>query len=269
MLQQQLISGNFPYVLKTVPLIDHPPHFHVELELTYCLEGQYRLVQNGQKFEVSKGDIVLVGSNIVHEYLVSEPTKILLLEVGPMFLKSHFKHISGIALKNPVVKKDNSDFYANLHACIKNLLAEENIMTPASDMAVYGEIYKLCATVAKNALLANSVQMKKSTQHMEKALELIYYHYHEDLRIENVAAETGYGKSVFCKNFKKFTGMGFHAFLNNYRINTACYLLTETDLTIDNIAIMVGFKDSKSFSRVFKEITNTPPGQYRRLIKHG
>jgi AraC-like DNA-binding protein len=134
-------------------------------------------------------------------------------------------------------------------------------------MTIYGEIYKLCAAIVKNTQPADAVQMKKHTQHMEKALELIYYHYNEELSIEHVAAVTGYGKSVFCKNFKKLTGLGFHAFLNNYRINTACYLLTETQQTIDEIATMVGFKDSKSFSRVFKDITSTPPGQYRKIVK--
>ena len=269
MLQQQLISGNFPYVLKIVPLLDNPPHFHVELEITYCLQGRYTLIQNGQKFEVCQGDIVLVGSNIAHEYCVSEPSRILLLEVGPMFLKSHFKHVSGLAPKNPVIKKDDSHFYADLYACITSLLQEEYEKNSTSDMMIYGEIYKLCAAIVRNTQSGGSLQMKKNTQHMEKALELIYYHYSEELSIEHVAAITGYGKSVFCKNFKKFTGMGFHTFLNNYRINTACYLLTETTLPIDEIATMVGFKDSKSFSRVFKDITSTPPGQYRKIIKQG
>ena len=267
MLQQQLISGDFPYVLKTVPLIDHPPHFHVELEITYCLQGRFTLFQNGQKFDVCEGDVVLLGSNVVHEYCVTEPAKILLLEVGPMFLKSHFKQISGLALKNPVVKKDNSVFYANLHACIVSLLNEEKAKTATSDMMIYGEIYRMCAAIIRNTQAGDSLQMKKNTQHMEKALELIYYHYSEELSIEHVAEITGYVKSVFCKNFKKFTGIGFHSFLNNYRINTACYLLTETDLSIDEIATMVGFKDSKSFSRVFKDTTTTPPGQYRKIIK--
>lgn len=269
MVHQQLISGNYPYVLKTVPMCDIPPHFHVEYEITYCLQGRYTLIQNGQRFDVCEGDVVLVGSNIAHEYCVSEPSKILLLEVGPMFLKSHFKHISGVTLKNPVVKKDDSDFYASLHACLTNLLAEEHAKTPVSDMIIYSEIYKLCAAIVRSTQPAVSLQMKKHSQHMEKALELIYYHYNEELSIERVAAVIGYGKSVFCKNFKKFTGMGFHAFLNNYRINTACYLLTETALTIDDIASMVGFKDAKSFSRVFKDVTGTPPGQYRRIVKQG
>ena len=44
------------------------------------MQGKYTLIQNGQKFEVCQGDVVLIGSNIAHEYCVSEPTRILLDE---------------------------------------------------------------------------------------------------------------------------------------------------------------------------------------------
>ena len=267
MIYQQVVNGKIPYVLESINICNIPLHFHVELEITYCIRGEYRVMQNGRSFDVREGDIVIIGSNITHECLVSSPTKILLLEIGPMFLKSHFQSVSEISFENPVIRRGESPFYDELMSRISEILAVRKRNTVTSDLVISGDLYKLCATILRHNPNSSSVVRKKSTMQMEKALELIYYHYAEDLSIEKAATVTGYGKSVFCKNFKKFTGMSFHAFLNNYRISTACYLLLETDTTVDAVASMVGFKDAKSFSRVFKEITSFPPSKYRKNNK--
>lgn len=264
MIYQQLVSGNIPYVLENLNLCNIPLHFHVELEITYCLEGEFRIVQNGQSFNARKGDIVIVGSNVTHEYIVTNTPKILLLEIGPMFLKAGFQSISEISFRNPVFSPGSSAFYDELTSYLNELLEAQKEKTVDADFTICGDIYKICASIVRNNEHCSSVQRKKSMVEMERALELIYYHYSEDISIEKAAAITGYGKSVFCKNFKRFTGMSFHSFLNNYRISTACYLLLETDMTVDAVANAVGFKDAKSFSRVFKSITNAPPSKYRK-----
>lgn len=267
MIYQQLISGKAPYVLEFVDLQGMPLHFHVELEIAYCVRGEFCIMQNGRSFNVRADDIVIIGSNITHEYQVNVPVNILLLEIGPMFLKSHFQSVSEISFENPVIRRNESTLYDELLPLINEILIAKKQNTAVSDLVISGDLYKLCATILSHNNEVTSVVRKKSALQIEKALELIYYHYAEDLSIEKAAAVTGYGKSVFCKNFKKFSGMSFHAFLNNYRISTACYLLLETDTTVDAIANMVGFKDAKTFSRVFKEITSFPPSQYRKKNK--
>ncbi len=264
MIYQQLINGKVPYVLEIAHIPKIPLHFHVELEITCCLEGEFTIFQNGRSFDVHEGDIIIIGSNIPHESPTESAPKMLLLEVGPMFLKSHFQLISEICFDNPVIRRGESPLYDELYPLISEIIAERKKGTVASDLVISGNLYKLCATILMHKQTSSSVVRKKSTMQIEKALELIYYHYAEDLTIEKAASVTGYGKSVFCKNFKRFTGMSFHAFLNNYRITTACYLLLETDMTVDAVANAVGFKDAKSFSRVFKEITRCPPSQYRK-----
>jgi AraC-like DNA-binding protein len=54
------------------------------------------------------------------------------------------------------------------------------------------------------------------------------------------------------------------AYLNRYRITQAKRLLKETDHTITQIAMDVGFSDSGYFSRVFRRETGMSPEAYRR-----
>ena len=87
--------------------------------------------------------------------------------------------------------------------------------------------------------------------------------------MEEVAAATGYGKSNFCKIFKEVTGETFHSVLNKKRIQSACDLLSETNMQISEIAAQVGFMETKTFCRVFKSSMGISPGAYRQHKKSG
>ena len=51
-------------------------------------------------------------------------------------------------------------------------------------------------------------------------------------------------------------------YLTDYRISEACYLLKNSNLSIAEIAVSVGFFDQFYFSRVFKKVKGVPPSRY-------
>ena len=57
-------------------------------------------------------------------------------------------------------------------------------------------------------------------------------------------------------------------YVKNMRINVAKTLLTGTDLSVYEIALQIGFNYSNYFYRVFQEMENTTPIQYRKQWKH-
>ena len=65
-------------------------------------------------------------------------------------------------------------------------------------------------------------------------------------------------------SFKEKTGMTPLEYLTLLRCEHAKSLLEQTDLSIRDIGIQVGYYDSGSFIRRFKQITGTTPLQYRR-----
>jgi AraC-like DNA-binding protein len=66
--------------------------------------------------------------------------------------------------------------------------------------------------------------------------------------------------------FRQELGMTPIAYLNRYRVMQAKGLLKETDKTITQIALEVGFSDSGYFSRVFRREAGMSPDAYRRRI---
>ncbi|MFC4099760.1 helix-turn-helix domain-containing protein [Paenibacillus xanthanilyticus] len=65
--------------------------------------------------------------------------------------------------------------------------------------------------------------------------------------------------------FKVEYDMKFVDFLVQLRMQQAERLLADTDETVQNIALQVGYANSITFGRVFKRTTGVTPGEFRRL----
>ena len=69
--------------------------------------------------------------------------------------------------------------------------------------------------------------------------------------------------SYFSTVFKNAAGLSFKEYLNKVRIEESKILLQNTDFSIIDIAVAVGFEDQSYFSKVFKKYTGTTPKQFR------
>ncbi|WP_199624683.1 AraC family transcriptional regulator [Paenibacillus alkalitolerans] len=70
--------------------------------------------------------------------------------------------------------------------------------------------------------------------------------------------------SYLSRLFKSETGENFVDYLARVRIENAMRFLKETMLPIQEISVSVGYTHYISFNRVFKKMTGTTPGDYRR-----
>ncbi|MDL2232635.1 helix-turn-helix domain-containing protein [Ruminococcaceae bacterium OttesenSCG-928-L11] len=91
-------------------------------------------------------------------------------------------------------------------------------------------------------------------------------HLTEPLRSGDVAAAVRLSRSYFSTNFKKLTGCAFHDYVRDKRIALAKQLLAERDYSAAELAALVGYEDSKYFSRVFHEQEGVSCSQFRKQI---
>ena len=190
--------------------------------------------------------------------------------VGSSFLKKHFSAFSGAKFRSCIINL-NSDEKNKLllRQSLESIASLLSSSTVQSSLLITGELYKVCSYLldAISPTEEESVQRTLSLDALasvDGALQLIYYDYKKNRTIDEAALATGYGKSYFCKIFKKATGMSFHEALNRKRIELACGLLSDTSLSVSEISEEVGFTETKSFCRVFKSHIGTTPGAYRQ-----
>lgn len=78
-----------------------------------------------------------------------------------------------------------------------------------------------------------------------------------------MAADAGMSHSGFRKKFRRVTGMPPGKYLQEVRINRACEWLRQSNLSVTEIAMRLGFDTVFYFSRVFKKKTGMSATEYR------
>ena len=85
-----------------------------------------------------------------------------------------------------------------------------------------------------------------------------------NLKVSDIATEIGTNRTYVSAFFNKEAECTFYDYVNRYRIEYACNLLTNSEENIVQIAEKSGFNSSQSFIRVFSKIKGTSPTKYRK-----
>jgi AraC-like DNA-binding protein len=70
------------------------------------------------------------------------------------------------------------------------------------------------------------------------------------------------------RKIKALTDQSVHEFVTTIRLNKAARLLLEKHNTVAEIAFMVGYSDSTSFSRIFQKQFKQTPKKYSQQGGH-
>jgi AraC-like DNA-binding protein len=118
------------------------------------------------------------------------------------------------------------------------------------------EIY---STIADYLLESRS----RSKSYFEQALDYIHKNYKRDIDIKVIAEHAGISYSHLRKIFKEETGENIVNYINNLRINESKRLLCMPNMTIKEIALILGYNNDQSFVRFFKKYEGIAPGEFR------
>ncbi|KAA6314366.1 HTH-type transcriptional activator RhaS [termite gut metagenome] len=108
---------------------------------------------------------------------------------------------------------------------------------------------------------------KTDCQPINKAIDWIYNHLHEDITVEKLSEYVSMSPRNFARVFVRELKITPIKYIEKLRVETACRYLTETQLTIDEIANLCGFKNSINMNRIFLNTFNTAPSQYKRNFR--
>lgn len=100
--------------------------------------------------------------------------------------------------------------------------------------------------------------------YIKKSLLFIQTNYSRSISIEALANYMGLNKNYFSTLFSETLGIPPQEYLIKYRVNKACELLTNKDLTISEVSRSVGYDDPLGFSKIFKQIKGVSPKAYRQ-----
>lgn len=104
---------------------------------------------------------------------------------------------------------------------------------------------------------------------VRKALTLLASRLSERWTVERLARELGLSRAALARRFSSATGTSPLRYLQAQRIAEAERLLSNSDLTLSEIARRVGYESEFAFNRAFKRLRGVAPGQFRRSLGVG
>ena len=251
-------------------------HIHHKYEIYYEIEGSRRYFIEDAAYIVNAGSVVLIGENQIHktaalgdgassrivvnfsrEYL--DKITDLFPEVDFFsFLSEEHNHL----LSTITVKQQN-----HIHGILQQLLTLQEETSPEADAmrkmllaTLLLELKELCRQQQEKGGDSGRV----SNHIVDQIQAYIAEHYAEKLTLTGIASQFYISPYYLSRLFRRVTGQSIVDYLNNRRIEAAQKLLETTELSISAIAEQTGFASAAHFRRVFREVMDISPLQYRK-----
>jgi len=108
---------------------------------------------------------------------------------------------------------------------------------------------------------------EESNRRLLRARDAMDRTYAQPLDVPVLARVAHVSEAHFIRTFRATFGETPHRYLQRRRMERAMFLLRETDRTVTDICLDVGFTSLGTFSRTFRGIVGEPPTAYRRRAR--
>ncbi|MBD0332991.1 MAG: helix-turn-helix transcriptional regulator [Chitinophagaceae bacterium] len=96
------------------------------------------------------------------------------------------------------------------------------------------------------------------------AKDFLHSNYAEQINLQQIAMAACMSCSHLIRKFNEVFGVTPYQYLRSLRLQMAVRLLLNTNNTIEQVAVEVGFESCSSFIRAFKEVYKSSPSIYRK-----
>lgn len=244
-------------------------HFHSVIELIYSKESSIQIkVEPNIEFLIGKDELLILPSCLKHQVHSTNKEDWISLKINIqrfylMFTQSpYFKHIQHF------YNKVNSGLILNRATSI-NFIEIIDKITNEYTLTNFGhiiDIIKQLNDCNEQKYRHYNVQ-RTNNREFELVSKIDYFiecNPSINLDIDTLAHKYNMSKSTFQRVFKRYSGVSCHKWLIAKKIGIACYKLSHTDLSIQNISDSLGFSSSSHFAREFHKYKSMSPILYRK-----
>jgi AraC family transcriptional regulator len=99
---------------------------------------------------------------------------------------------------------------------------------------------------------------------LRRAIEFVETNLANSISSSEIAAASGLTRMHFAAQFKAATGLRPHEYLLRRRVERAQEMLVQTDMSVVDVALSVGFQSQSHFTVVFNRFVGRPPHAWRQ-----
>lgn len=252
-------------------------HFHNCLEIGFVYGGSGQCYIGDTSVPFKAPCLVIVPPNVPHIHEIDEDTVCswkwvytdplqLFAKVNPRFSRELDLYLYRVRPEDSVLPQED---YPQLFALLEMIIEE---------MENQRENYQLITKELFQAffltLLRDSPKVEDGREvpennlgYIAPAVAFISDNYMHDITVEQLAQVCHISTSHFRRIFKQILGWTPLEYLRLVRIGRACRLLYDSENSITDVGVQVGYPTPSSFTRQFRQIYGISPNQWRRKMR--
>ena len=261
------------------PCFNYPLHKHNVYEFNFVehCKGARRIV--GDSVEVlGEYDLAFVGCNLEHVWEQYECKPGIIHEITIMIPADLFdaKFMEKNCMKPVKDMFENAQVgiafgmraimtvYDRINQIVSSEPSFGTVQTLLSiiyDLAASGDYHTLASSHYSHA------EVPVTSRRIKKLKDYIDAHFNEEIRIEVLADMVGMTPNALSRFFKQRTNRSISNYINEVRLGHATNMLADSTMSIAEISYRCGFNTISNFNRIFKNIKEITPKEFRESYK--
>lgn len=258
--ESEIIASNY-----TSPFL----HTHFYIEIFVCTSGELRLLFKERTVKLYPGDIALIPSDFSHSADTHDTTHFFTVgmlgvqgkEKSPR--KTYRAFFNVFNIDQVRIFRNATDISNKLRELTKNKAFDQSFL-PIRFAAILSELTEL--TVYEkfgDPTVSSKISISEDAHRFIAIEDIIYTQYAENVDVNAIAKRLFISRRHFDRIVREKYGKTFYELIYETRVKVAENLLTTTDLSIEKIALHVGFSSASALKRHFFGILGETPSGYR------
>lgn len=253
------------------PRYDMTHHWHDHYEILHIVSGSFHLTLDNETKTYNAGDVIFITGGMLHGGNPQDSCVYdsIVFDLQMLMKDNHAcaKTIYNIMNHKIIVNtclSDGNDRITPIINSISYALAGKRI---GYEFMTQGLLYQLIGVILEEKLYKENFTDALLNEHLNSVKDVLAYisdNYYNNITLESLAKIAGMNPKYFCRYFKSMTERTPIDYLNYYRIECACELLSTKDISIKETAISCGFNDESYFIKTFHKYKGITPKQFTR-----
>lgn len=251
--------------------------FHDFWEICYVKSGEVTLCIDEKSLKLSKNQLLIIPPNHTHYYVSTDSTAsafVICFEsvsniLNPLsMVRFNLKNEQIYCLERIIFESENT-FKMNDDDLLE-VLASPNF---GGKQAILLQLEYLLICLARqlsseaNCDLVFLSDKNFYADFVGVVISFLSENVRERVSLNDICDRMKCSRSFLCKVFKSQTGKTIFSYFNQMKIEEATNMLTETDMSISDIAYSLGFSETKYFDYLFKKYIGETPKAFKKRVK--
>ncbi len=270
-----LSRGKLITVRPHTRFVHFPEHTHDYIEVIYMCQGQTTHIINGERLVLRAGELLFLPPSSRQEILPAGEDDIAVnFIILPEFFDQSMQMLGdeSTPLKSFIIDclKNGSSATAYLHFEVADILPVQNLVENLIYTLINGAPNKRKINQSTMGLLILQLlnctdRLSYNNEEDELILQVLRYveENYKSATLAELAESLHYDAAWLSREIKRRTGENFTSLLQNKRLSQATYLLGNTTIKVDDIAVQVGYENISYFHRIFQKKYGMSPKKYR------